>query len=243
MTRYLYVFVDESGNPSRDECYVVAGAWCVSDEPNSSRTLQSAVDSLTSTANAVRESSKTISELKGSKLSTDVLLSLIHTLDGTPAYDDPTLEHQWLPWSDSRPLRVTIHDLNPDLGIEILKETLGGSDLGAGSSHPEALQTLALATVLNPLLQEEMIDLAGIDRVKVVLDAEVWQGPKERIQACLNVVGPLPGNLSFETRDSVRTPGLQVADLVAYTWGRQLRAGDCASGVARLNDLRLADEQ
>lgn len=242
MTRYLYIFVDESGNPSSGEYYVVAGAWCISDEPNPSRALQSTVDSLAEIANSLRTSSQPISELKGSQLPTEVLLSVIECLDGGPAYDDPSVKHQQLPWAGSLPLRVTMHDLNPNLGIEILKETLGGSDLSAESSHPEALQSISLATILNPLVQAEMIDLTRIDQIKVVLDAQVWQAPTERIEAGLDVVENVPENLVFETRDSAQTPGLQLADLAAYTWARQLRFGDSGSGVALLDDLRLADE-
>lgn len=167
---------------------------------------------------------------------------MIGCLDDGPAYDDPSVKHQQLPWADTLPLRITIHDLNPNLGVEILKETLGGSDLSAESSHPEALQSISLATILNPLIQAEMIDLTHIDQIKVILDAQVWQAPTERIEAGLNVVENVPENLLFETRDSAQTPGLQLADLAAYTWARQLRFGDCGSGVALLDNLRLADE-
>jgi hypothetical protein len=242
MTRYLYIFVDESGNPSSGEYYVVAGAWCISDEPNPSRTLQSTVDSLAEIANSLRENPQPVSELKGSQLPTEVLLAVIKCLDGGPAYDDPSVKHQQLPWTSSLPIRFTIHDLHPDLGIEILKETLGGSDLSADSSHPEALQSLSLATILNPLVQAELINLTRIDQIKVVLDAQVWQAPIERIETGLDIVENVPENLSFETQDSAQTPGLQLADLAAYTWGRQLRSGDCGSGVARLDDLRIASE-
>lgn len=237
MSRYLYIFVDESGNPSSGEYYVVAGAWSISDEPNPSRALQSTVDALAGIPN-----SRPISELKGSQLPIESLLSVIECLDGGPAYDDPSVKQQQLPWTGSLPIRFTIHSLNPDLGIEILKEALGGSDLNAGSPHPETLQSLSLATILNPLIQAEMIDIIHIDQIRVVLDAQVWQTPTERIEAGLDVVENAPENLTFETRDSAQTPGLQVADLAAYTWGRQLRVGDCGNGVARLDRLRLANE-
>lgn len=242
MTRYLYIFVDESGNPSSGEFYVVAGVWCISDEPNPSQTLQSTVDSLAAVANSLRDSSRSISELKGSQLPPEILLSVIECLDGGPAYDDPSVKHQQLPWASSQPLRVTMHDLNPNLGIELLKKTLGGSDFSATFSHPEALQSISLATILNPLVQAAMIDLSRIDTIKVVLDAHVWQAPIERIEAGLDVVENVPENLAFETRDSSQTPGLQLADLAAYTWARNLRFGDCGSGIGRLDDLRLTAE-
>ncbi|WP_139173722.1 DUF3800 domain-containing protein [Natrialba sp. SSL1] len=242
MTRYLYIFVDESGNPSSGEYYVVAGAWCISDEPNPSRALQSTTDNLAGIANSLRDSSTPVSELKGSQLPIEVLLSVVESLNGGPAFDDPSVKHQQLPWSGSRPIRFTIHGLNPVLGIEVLKETLGGSALSSGSSHPEALQSLSLATILNPLVQAEIIDLMRIDQVKVVLDAQVWQAPVNRIEAGLDVVESVPENITFETRDSAQTPGLQLADIAAYTWGRQLRSGDCGSGVAYLDNLRLSGD-
>ena len=140
------------------------------------------------------------------------------------------------------PRRFTIHDLNPDLGIEILQETLSGSDIGAGSSHPEVLQSLSLATVINPLVQAEMINLTGIDQIKIVLDAEVWQNPAARIESVRDDVDNIPESMEFETRDSAQTPGLQLADIAAYTWGRQLRFGDCRSGVSQLNELRITSQ-
>jgi hypothetical protein len=243
MPRYLYIFVDESGNPSSGEYYVVAGAWCISEEPNPSRTLQSTVDTLAGMANSQRKSTQPVSELKGSKLPTEVLLSVIECLrDGGPAYDDTSVEHQRLPWKNNPPIRFTIHDLNPNLGIEILHETLGESKLGEVSSHPEVLQTLSLATVLNPLVQAEMISLTHIDQIKIVLDAEVWQNPAERIESVRNDIDEVPENMEFETRDSAQTPGLQLADVAAYTWGRQLRCGDCGRGVSQLDELRITGE-
>ena len=108
MPRYLYIFVDESGNPSSGEYYVVAGAWCISEEPNPSRTLQSTVDTLAGVADSQRESSGSVSELKGSKLPTEVLLSVIACLrNGGPAYDDTSVEHQRLPWESNPPIRFT----------------------------------------------------------------------------------------------------------------------------------------
>ncbi len=243
MPRYLYIFVDESGNVHSDEYYVVAGAWCISNEPNPSRTLQSTVDTLAEIANSQRERTQPVSELKGSQLPTEVLLNVIACLrDGGPAYDDSSVEHQQSPWTSSLPVRFTIHDLNPNLGIEILKETLGGSDLHGGSRYPEVLKSLSLVTILNPLVQAEVIDLTHIDQIKVVLDAEVWQNPVERIETVRNDIDEVPENMEFETRDSAQTPGLQLADVAAYTWGRQLRCGDCGRGVSQLDELRITGE-
>lgn len=242
MSRYLYIFVDESGNPSSGQYYVVAGAWCVSDKPNPSRALQSTVDTLAGMVNSQGESPHSVSELKGSQIPTSILPHLIESLREGPAYDDPSVKHQQLPWTGSFPIRYTIHDLNPNLGIEILKETLGGSNLSAGSPHPGTLQSLSLATILNPLVQDEMISLTHIDQIKIVLDAKVWQTPAERIETGLDAVDNISSDIEFKTLDSAQTPGLQLADIAAYTWGRHLRCGDCGQGISNLNSLRITGE-
>jgi len=244
MQRSLYVFVDESGNVSSDEYYVVAGSWCISTQSNTSRILEPTVGSLRSTANAARERSGAISELKGSQLHPDVLGDVLSCLEQSPPYEDSSIEQQRLPWVISYPIRFTLHDMNPNLGIDVLEEILDGStrfDAGT-ASHPVALQTLALATILNPVFQSSFLDLSQITEVNVVLDAEVWETPVEHLKECLDTVSELQSPMAFETRDSEKTPGVQIADLAAYSWGRHLRRGDCGKGVAHIDRLRMADQ-
>jgi hypothetical protein len=63
--------------------------------------------------------------------------------------------------------------------------------------------------------------------VKIILDATVWDNPAEYAQDAFDDLGDLSADVSFSTEDSARTPGLQLADMAAYSWGRHHREGDC----------------
>lgn len=104
---------------------------------------------------------------------------------------------------------------------------------------PGVLQTLALAKVLNPLDSAHKIDISRIDRVRLILDADVWSDPASKIQ---QILADRKFNLTFETRDSAKTPGIQVADLMAYSLCRHTQSGDC-SEAARFLSAHLRSPQ
>jgi hypothetical protein len=101
---------------------------------------------------------------------------------------------------------------------------------------PGVLQTLALAKVLNPLDSTHKIDISRVNNVRLILDADVWSGPASKIQQILT---DREFNLTFETRDSAKTPGIQVADLMAYSSCRYTQSGDCADAAKFLSELHI----
>lgn len=236
MPKTLHVFVDESGTPAQGDYFVIGAAWCVCETSVPATPLQSAVDSIISTITA---GASAPSELKGAKLSAADLAASLRLLTEEPVYGDPSLTHRNLPWSDSRPVRFTIVDYHPNWAIEVLHSMADLSGLSARTSAPAALKTVVLTAVLNPLVQRSALDLGAIDQVQVTLDSTVWEEPALEVHDAYRGLDTGPDDVTFATRDSVNTPGLQVVDLAAYSWGRELRRGDCRESVACVADLRL----
>lgn len=225
----LYIFIDESGNHSQGKNYAVAASWCVSRRTRTTNVLQSTRDS-------VAEHIGVSGELKGSKTRPEDLDSVLPVLLDY-GYDDGSISHSPVPWATSQPIRHTIHDVNPEVGKKIIGD-LTGNPLDA----PVTIQTLALASLLNPLFYPERLNESEFSKTKVVLDAETWRRPADNLQEAIESVNPAaPDNLSFETRDSDSTPGIQISDLTAYSWLRHRKRGDCTESARAVNKRRFSD--
>ncbi|MFC7082185.1 hypothetical protein [Halorussus caseinilyticus] len=195
MAEKLYIFVDESGHHSRGEHYTVASCWCLS--KNSPQNVLN---------NARRELTRYISntdgfgevgELKGTQLPKDKIGSFLETFERF-IYDDGTVADPPYPWQDSRPLRCSYHDCNPELGKQILSKYMPEVDA------PGALQRLALARILSPLTDADTIDLETVSEIHLVPDAHVWETPADEVCELLeDNDGPA---IEMETRDSSQTP-------------------------------------
>lgn len=234
MPNTLYIFVDESGNDTRGDYYGVTGCWCLSENNNFTEVLDPTVQRLSNVAEGAYRQSRSISELKGAELPSDILEAVITSIDGI-AFDDTTVLHSEVPWRITHPLRYTITTINPTVGAKVLTN-LVDHDLDA----PVAVKSLLLISILDPLFHEEIVDSDRYDEVKVILDADVWDGPSEYVQSALDEVYP-SNDVVFSTEDSKRTPGLQLADIAVYSWCRHLREGDCERAVDQVEQYRFAE--
>lgn len=236
MSRTLYGFIDESGNPSSGNYYVVACCWCLSERNSPNEVLRSSLDTLLETAEDLRHNPEPLGELKSSSLPPAVLENLFEGFVPEIGYDDPTITVARPPWERAQPFRYSIHSLNPDVGNEILRGVLGNH-----GTSVRALKTLSLASVLNPVFVDNRIDNNVFDDLSVVLDADVWKGPAESLKEALDIVD-VNLQVEFRTMDSRAVPGLQMADLGAYTWARHMRSGDCERGAKTIHNLRFSQE-
>ncbi|QKY20369.1 hypothetical protein B4589_008240 [Halolamina sp. CBA1230] len=102
---------------------------------------------------------------------------------------------------------------------------------------PRVVQSFALDAVLKPLVHPEQVHIdESIDTISVLLDSTTWKQPasdyvRESVQDT---------ELNLETRDSRSIPGIQIADLAAYSWRRNYTEGDCGTAAGVLHDLRFA---
>lgn len=227
--RNLYIAIDESGNHSRDECYVVAGCWHVSPRTNPQNVLASTKDKLLQSLQVYRRNRTQFNELKGQAIRPEKLGWLIDELR-TIVYEDNSLDYEYTPWQLSIPVGYTISVMNS----ELFRKGTDGLD---GRLTPlELMQVTALSSVLTPLTAgRPLLDLRAIDEIRVIPDASTWDTASEFVESRMNA-----SNMSFETRDSTKTPGIQLTDLAAYAWHRNVTKGDCGTATGLLHDLRFA---
>lgn len=226
------MFVDESGEPNTDRCYAVSGCWILSERSNPNDVLMPTKDRLIGAVEGSEHGSDSISELEGAATPPSVLDTLFSYLR-TRVHDDSTVRQSGFPWQVSKPMRYTLHDVNSDAATDAIANLVGAQQAG------ETLKTLALASILAPLRHEDRIDTAEVKRVNVYLDAEVWQNPAQRLTEVSSLTASDLQPVSFETRDSKGTPGVQLADLAAYSWRRNLLYADCETAASTLNDFRF----
>ena len=221
MSPTLYVFVDESGDYAHGERYVAAGCWCISD--NRPRYIfDNARADLVSHLHEAYGFDKNIKELKGTHLPPSAFGDLFETFESF-VYNDGTVLGPPYPWeATGHPFRFSVESFRPIPCRELLSGFMTEVDA------PGALQMLSLLSLLDPLFHSESLDLSRVDRLHLVLDAEVWKRPAEEVTRVLDVPDDL--DLEFETRDSKRIPGIQLADLAAYARRRNLTRGDCEEG-------------
>lgn len=228
MSEYLYIFVDESGDYSDGEHYAVAACWCLSrHEPR--HVLENARGDLAEFISNVCGFSSSPAELKGTKLPQERLGYILRTFEDY-IHDDGTVIDPPYPWEQSsRPIMCSRHDFDPELGREIIGRYTGPVDA------PKALQTLALAKLLNPLVHEQPLDHTQIDGIRLIPDAEVWETPATHVQQGLEEVDEI--EIAVETRDSAATPGIQIADLMAYSWRKYVLDGECSDAADYLSEI------
>ncbi len=233
MSRRLYVFVDESGTHHRGECYTVAGCWCVSERTNPEAVLSATKDRLIGHANEMRPQAGQMGELKGAALKPTEVSALVANLQDV-CFDDTTITLSPVPWSSGWPIRFSVFDLNPDIAKPVVTDVTG-NELQA----PQTIQGLALTAVLNPVFFAERVESELVDRIHVVLDATVWKRSARRVRNSMENASNSIGPFSFSTVDSTAIPGIQLADIAAYSWRRNLLAADCENAIRALADLRF----
>ncbi len=202
MTDHLYLFVDESGNCSRGSYYTVAACWCLSDQSNLHKVGQSTVGQLLTTVNQKLENFQA-SELKGSRLPTDILNHVVPCIEQF-AYDDNTIKQARPPWETACPLRYSIKQLHTDLALEII-----GNSFDSQLDCAQKLQSLSLISAINPLLHNQIVAHDTFTEVTIVLDSDTWKNPSEEVDELLSGIDLLDHPVNFELRDSTKVPGLQ----------------------------------
>ncbi|MGN8212946.1 MULTISPECIES: DUF3800 domain-containing protein [Halococcus] len=228
----LYVFVDESGTPGNGSFFTVAGFWCVSDRQPSA-VLQSSKDKLLEQMNTNYARRGPENELKGSQIRNDGLDVLFSTLQSTFRGDDSI--HQNPPvWTDDRVFRYTANNLNPGLMNTLVKDVAG-----IDQQSPAMLQTFLLSSILNPILNNHLVNCSPVESVRVVLDAETWTAPANYIDSGLCQIENVPDDVEFAIRDSKSTPGIQFADVAAYSWAQFATKGRCETPARMMKDLLL----
>jgi hypothetical protein len=227
--KILYIFIDESGNHSRGKNYTVAASWCLSTKNKTSNVLASTRDS-------VADHIGVSGELKGASTPPRKLNSALASITNY-GYSDSSITHSHAAWATEQPIRHTLHDVNPEIAKQTIND-LTGNHLEA----PNIIQTLALATILNPLFYPERLNEEAFDEVKIILDAKTWENPVNNLEAAIDSVdADTPNSLSFEIRDSKATPGIQISDLTAYSWLRHRKEGDCREAVQKVNRRRFGE--
>lgn len=229
----LYICIDESGNHTRDSCYAIAGCWHLSSRTNPTNILTPTKDKLLSVIENHQQTTGQPAELKGAAIHPDTLNDMISFFKEV-VYDDDTINQSRWPWSMGIPLGFTVHSLNARLAADAIGDLVGPLDA------TETVQTVALTTVLNPLFDSTYLDMSLFDEVRVLLDAKTWKNPAQRIREHIDEHAIGVEQITFETRDSKSTPGIQLADLAAYSWRRNHIHGDCKTAAGLLHDLRFA---
>lgn len=221
----LYACVDESGNFSRGECCSIATCWFVSERRNPLEILMASKDRVASVIEGHAEGPATVNELKGSKFPTPALTEGLRFF-GRTMYDDTSLDDR-TPWAQSYPVAFTTEGIHTGLASELISHAV------ERPNRATTVRGLALNAALSPLFSGQ-IDATAYEQTRVLLDSDAWAVPKEQLESALSNAEIDTARLSFELRDSKKTPGIQFADLVAYTWRRQMMQGDCEASVEEI---------
>lgn len=230
----LYICIDESGVPSSGDCFTVAGCWFGSDRDRPQDILVSTSQKLLSKAATLKSLSSPPSELKGKDYDSPTLGRLINQLKQI-MYEDDSIRCPSRAWSMSYPLGFTVTMVQPDISATTI-DGLANTELAI----PEIMKRLALNTVLTPLFLSGLVDLSSYDRVRVLLDAAVWKRAANEFERATESELPTDSEITYSTRNSKATPGIQFADLAAVSWRRNLLTGECSTAAGLLHDLRFA---
>lgn len=226
-----YVFVDESGNHTADDCYVVTGCCCVSPSSDPNRVLQPTRDRLLNVVVDGRFGSSPRKELKGTRLSDETLDSVFSLVDSV-VYDDATLDANLVPWVRESPVRFAVSDLHGGVGRDVLSNYMSTTE-----SH-RPVQILSLASVLNPVVWTEYHSRTQIDRYHVVLDAPTWKEATEKIESAFDDCSWIP-DVEFTIADSKAVPGIQIADMAAHARRTHVMTNGCAHASRKIDEFRM----
>lgn len=223
----LYVFVDESGNHSQGPNFTLAGTWCFSKCNRAGRVLVQTKDralDLIDRAGAP--------ELKGSQLSTQELDQLVSCFDHFACSDDTVCHRE--EWIGGPAIGATIHTVDPSAAREVIEATTGER-----LSAPELIQSMSLLQVLNPVFSLRHRSGSPLGKIEVVLDSKTWDRPISRVSPHFQSVAGTTSGVKFNTADSKETPGIQLSDLIAYSWHQRQTQDECADAIDSINNLLL----
>lgn len=230
MSDRVYVFVDESGNHTQRDCYVVTGCWCVSAYADPTNVLQPTRNRLSDNVLYDGIGPSSGREIKGTRSSERKLDSAMKYLRKV-VEADKTIRTSGGPWGEDRPLRFTTFDADSKLSERITRQHLGD-----GRTHTTT-QLIGLATVLAPILQPGVGD-SSPPEVHVILDADTWKRACTVLDEMIAGIERTP-TVEFEVRDSKSVPGIQLSDVAAYARRKRLLEGTCKAATQVINTLRL----
>lgn len=231
MSERVFVFVDESGNHTRTDLYVVSGCWCFTTYTDVNRVLQPTKNRLSDNVVHDADGPSIGREIKGAEMGHRKLDSAFAYLRKVGGMDG-SITTTGLPWDDSCPIRFTTCELDSDLGTELAR-----TYLGEGRSHVTS-QVVGLVTLVSPLLRLESLSHRPIDSFHVVLDSETWRRPSRKVRGLLDGLDGVP-EVEFECFDSESVPGIQLADVAAHVRRQRLRNGNCERASEALDEMRL----
>lgn len=226
----LHVFVDESGNHTRRDCYVVAGCWCISRGGDLERILRPTKNRISDNVVFDAEGASPGREIKGSAVSETKLNSIFAYMRNV-VERDRTIDTRNYPW-ENFPVAFTVYDSDSDVGKGISRRYLG-----EGRSHTPP-QVFGLSSIISPALRIEEQHSSSIESYRIVLDAETWKRPRAQLESVVRSIDWAP-SLDFTVRDTERTPGIQLADVAAHARRKRLRDGVCHEAMRYLNKLLL----
>lgn len=226
-----YVFIDESGNHTADDCYVVTGCCCVSSSTDPNRVLQPTRDRVLNYVVDDGTGSSPRRELKGTRLSNETLDSVFSLVDNA-VYDDATLDAGRISWVRESPVRFVLSDLHGGVGRDVLSNYMSTTE-----SH-RPIQVLSLVTVLNPLVWTEYHSHTRVDRYHVVLDAPTWREATKKVESAFDACSWIP-DFEFSIEDSESIPGIQIADMAAHARRTHVMTDDCTRASRKLDRFRM----
>jgi hypothetical protein len=174
---------------------------------------------------------ETDGELKGEKLSETELNSAIHFTRNAIGDDDSVLRTD--AWNSHKPVAFTVHDSDSETGRKIATD-----HLGEGANATVTAQLVALASITSPSLRPDRHAPVRPSNPHVVLDGYTWRRAGETVARIYKSL-PWAPRVSFSYRNSKNTPGIQLADLVAYARRQHLKDGDCTAASAVIDEMRL----
>lgn len=208
----------------------MAGCWCLSESSDLGRILRPTKN---------RISDNVVFDSDGPSPGRELKVAMLDesTLNSTFAYmrnifdQDQTIDTQDYPWTDF-PVAYTIYDSDSDIGRGLAQQYFG-----QGRSQTPA-QLIGLSSIISPVLRLGDQISASIERYRIVLDAETWERPRSQLESIVRSVDWVPA-VDFTIRDSEQTPGIQLADIAAYSRRKRLQDGDCHEAMRYLHKLLL----
>lgn len=222
----LYICIDESGKASHGDIYSLVGCWFVSNRHRSSDPLEDLRDQ---TIDKILPG-KDVAELKGAKMDNEKVNSALEYIR-KKMYKSESVSQNPPVWDQSQPIRFTTSIQSPDSLSSAIQPEISRPDA------PRFVKLSALDTVLTPLFTAAL-DCSSCQSIRILLDSTTWTNPVNMYRSAVDDLGV---ETTLKTHDSKEIPGIQFADIAAYSIRRDLTKGDCSSAASIINNYRLTE--
>lgn len=136
-------------------------------------------------------------------------------------------------WGTQSPAAFTLYETESDTGRAIARQHFGES-----TNATVTAQVIALASVTSPLLRLDDHTNVELTDLHVVLDSTTWERAGRVLEGIYDSLDWSPP-VVFSYRDSRSVPGIQISDIASHARRRRLTAGECHTGSAVLDEMRL----